>query len=72
MFQQLKRIPQYYAAIHSYADQLSGHIRDAFYRCSLEGVEEMMRENMGGGLPIAGFYEMKQEVYEIARRLKHD
>lgn len=26
-----------------------------------------MRTNMGGGLPISGFYEMKQEVYEIYR-----
>lgn len=28
----------------------------------------MMRTNMGGGLPIQGFYEMKQEVYEIAKK----
>ena len=67
---QLKRIPQYYAAIHAYADQLPvGHIRDSFYKCSFEGVEEMMRENMGGGLPIAGFYEMKQDIFEIAQKL---
>ena len=30
-----------------------------------------MRTNMGGGLSAAGFYEMKQEVYEIARRLRN-
>ena len=24
-----------------------------------------MRTNMGGGLPISGFYEIKQEGYEI-------
>ena len=29
-----------------------------------------MRTNMGGGLPVIGFYEMKQDVYDIARRLK--
>ena len=69
---QIKRIPQYYTAIHAYADQLpAGHFRDAFYRCTLETVENMMRDNMGGGLPIAGFYEMKQEVYEIARGLQN-
>ena len=67
---QLKRIPQYYAAVHAYADQLPvGHIRNSFYKCSFEGVEEMMRENMGGGLPIAGFYEMKQDIFEIAQKL---
>lgn len=67
----LKRIPQYYAAIHAYADQLPvGRLRDGFYGCSLEAVENMMRNNMGGGLPIAGFYEMKQEVYEIAHNLR--
>ena len=25
---------------------------------------------MGGGLPIIGFYEMKQDVYDTVRRLK--
>lgn len=68
---QLRRIPQYYSAIHAYADQLNMHDRNAFYRCSLELVEDMMRENMGGGLPIAGFYEMKQDIYETARRLSN-
>ncbi|MBQ6482354.1 MAG: NADAR family protein [Anaerolineaceae bacterium] len=64
---QLKRFPQYYAAVHAYADQLpAGYLRDAFYRCTFAAVENMMRDNMGGGLPIAGFYEMKQEIYEIA------
>ena len=29
-----------------------------------------MQTNMGGGLTIIGFYEMKQEVYDIARRLE--
>lgn len=68
---QLKRIPQYYSAIHAYADQLPvGRMRDAFYRCTFEDVENMMHDNMGGGLPIAGFYEMKQEIYEIARGLR--
>ena len=59
----LKRFPQYYSAIHAYADQLPvGHTRDSFYRCTFEAAELMMRENMGGGLPIAGFYEMKQKI----------
>ncbi|MCF0230160.1 MAG: DUF1768 domain-containing protein [Parasporobacterium sp.] len=67
----LKRIPQYYAAVHSYAEQLKqGHERNSFYyEFSMYGIEDMMRENMGGGFPIAGFYEMKQEIYEIAKRM---
>lgn len=67
---QLKRIPQYYAAIHTYADQLPvGHMRDSFYDCPLDRIEYSMCVNMGGGLPVIGFYEMKQEVYEIAHKL---
>ena len=70
---QLKRIPQYYMAIHSYAIQLpSGHVRDSFYYgASLYEWEIAMRTNMGGGLPVIGFYEMKQEVYEIAKRMSN-
>ena len=67
----LKRIPQFYDAIHAYADQLpAGSLRNGFYSVSLEDVEFSMRTNMGGGLPVAGFYEMKQEVYEVARKLE--
>lgn len=68
---QLKRIPQYYTAIHSYADSLpKGHVRDTFYYgYTLNDWDIAMCTNMGGGLPIAGFYEMKQEVYEITKRL---
>jgi hypothetical protein len=34
---------------------------------TLADIEEMMRTNMGGGLPIAGFYETKQEVYDLVQ-----
>ena len=68
---QLKRIPQYYSAIHSYAAQLTdAHERNCFYYgYTLNDWDIAMRTNMGGGLPILGFYEMKQEIYEIYRRL---
>lgn len=67
---ELKRIPQYYHAIHAYSDTLRSDMeRDAFYRASLDAVETSMRINMGGGLPLIGFYEMKQEIYDISRRL---
>lgn len=68
---QLKRIPQYYDAIHAYSDTLKGyHVRDVFYNgYSLYEWEIAMATNMGGGLPIIGFFEMKQDIYDIARRL---
>lgn len=68
----LKRIPQFYDAIHAYADTLPTKYdeRNKFYHdFSLYDWEVAMRTNMGGGLPIIGFYEMKQDVYDIVRRL---
>lgn len=61
---------QYYAAIQCYADQIkSEDEKNSFYYDGcLYDWEIAMRTNMGGGLPISGFYEMKQEVYEIYRR----
>lgn len=69
---ELKRIPQYYKAIHAYSDTLrTKHEKDCFYyQAPLEGWEYSMRNNMGGGLPVGGFYEMKQEIHEIANREK--
>ena len=69
---ELKRIPQFYDAIHAYSDTLRGHNeRDVFYNgYSLYDWEIAMRTNMGGGLPVIGFYEMKQDVYDTVRRLK--
>ena len=69
---ELKRIPQFYDAIHAYADTLKDYrVRNIFYNdFSLYQWEISMRENMNGGLPIIGFYEMKQDVYDTVRRLK--
>ncbi|MBR3356032.1 MAG: NADAR family protein [Oscillospiraceae bacterium] len=68
---ELKRFPQYYSAIHAYGDTLkSDHERHVFYDVySLHQWDIAMKTNMGGGLPAIGFYEMKQDVYDIARRL---
>ena len=70
----IERIPQYYEAIHTYSDQLSTEYgKDSelsqFLRGPLSEWETAMLINMGGGLPIAGFYEMKQEIYEITENL---
>lgn len=69
---ELKRIPQFYNAIHAYSDTLRNyHEREIFYNdFSLFDWEVAMQENMGGGLPVIGFYEMKQDVYDTAQRLK--
>lgn len=73
---QLKRIPEYYSAVHAYADQLklvSDDAKDIFYYdTTLSELDNEMCTNMGGGFPIAGFYEMKQEIYEIAMRLNRN
>lgn len=60
----LKRHPKYYPAVHIYADQLNNSDRASFYDLSVAAIEDMIVENMGGGLPIAGFFEMKQEICE--------
>lgn len=67
---QLKQIPQYCLTVKTYAEQLpTGRVRDTFYTTPLCEWETAMRVNMGGGLPISGFYEMKQQIYETARLL---
>lgn len=64
---ELVRYPQYYKAVHSYSDQLRHeNEREAFFGYPLVDTEYSMATNMGGGLPPKGFYEMKQEIYEIA------
>ena len=69
---ELNRIPQYHRAIHAYSDTLPRSLKNAFlYGGTLAGYEVAMRTNMGGGLPAAGFYEMKQDVYETARYLRY-
>ena len=68
---ELKRIPQFYDTVHAYQDTLRQDAREALNEWPLHAVENAMRENMGGGLPITGFFELKQDVYDIARRLRY-
>lgn len=67
----IEHIPQYHAAVHAYADTIATQKgRDRFYhQCSLYEWELQMKVNNGGRLPLAGFYEMKQEIYEVAWRV---
>ena len=70
---ELNRIPQFHQAIHAYSDTIvDKHARNAFlHELPLEACDGMMGSNMGGGLPAAGFYEMKQDVYDTARLLRY-
>lgn len=64
---ELLRIPKYHNTIRAYADTLLDSMqRDAFYYdATLHDWEVAMLVNMGGGLTAIGFWEMKQDVYEI-------
>ncbi len=68
---ELKRIPPFYRAIHTFSDTLNDVERREFYKGRLSGWDYSMQYNMGGGLTIIGFYEMKQEIYDIAARLNN-
>lgn len=64
----VKCIPKYFNAIHAYTDTLIGdHERRCFYSCPFTEWDLAMRVNMGGGLPCIGFYEMKQDIFDIYR-----
>lgn len=63
---ELKCMPQFYDTIHAYSDYLSNKKRCVFYKIPLNELESIMRTNMGGGLPAIGFWEMKQDIFEIA------
>lgn len=66
---ELKRNPIFYNTIHAYADTLPGdYEKNCFYNDGPIYMWEIsMRTNMGGGLPAAGFWEMKQELFDILR-----
>ena len=65
----LKMIPQYHDTIDAYSATLKGPEIDFFYTITFADFEFAMRTNMGGGMPVIGFYEMKQDIYDIARRM---
>ena len=68
---ELEKIPQFHKAIHAYSDTLRyDYLRDGFFEAQLSDVDESMIDDLGGGLPATGFFEMKQEIYEIAARMR--
>lgn len=62
----LLSIPKYHNAVKAYINTLGDFERNEALKLNFATIDNMMRTNMGGGLPIQGFYEMKQELYEIA------
>ena len=68
---ELIKVPQFYSSVTAYKDSLTDDRQiKAFMDCgyTFEQIEEMMRTNMGGGFPAAGFWELKQEIYDIFRK----
>lgn len=65
----LRQNPKFHDTINAYADTLYGRheMRCFLYDCPLTMWEEAMHQDMGGGLPFIGFWEMKQDVYDIWR-----
>ena len=69
---ELASIPQFKESIDVYSKTIRAeHARDTFlYEYTLEDWDIAMKTNMGGGLPIVGFYEMKQDIYEIVSLIR--
>ena len=74
---ELIRIPQFKNTVLAYTDTIgcvsgSEESRQAFFfDRSFADWEALIKGGMAAshGLPIAGFYEMKQDIYDISRRL---
>ena len=68
---ELEKIPQFHKAIHAYSDTLQdSYLRECFFKARMSDMEEGMIDDTDGRLPVAGFYDMKQEICEIAGRLE--
>lgn len=71
---ELKNDPRYYNAIHAYSDTLKTEWqRYGFYNiCSLNDWEKCLRENDSALITPVGFFEMKQDIYDIERSSRHN
>lgn len=72
-FQTVCKLPKIKEAIDIYGAVVQSNIRDGYdydfyaFDGTLDGIEISMRINMGEGLPVAWFYEMKQDIYDMVR-----
>ena len=67
---ELLRVPKYRNTVSAYLEVCKWFTRNYsapkdITEYTLAGIESMMKDNMGGGLPIMGFFELKQDFYEI-------
>lgn len=72
-FQAVCKLPRVKEAIDIYGAVVRHNLRAVdhfdFYEFdgTLDGIENSMRTNMGEGLPVAWFWEMKQDIYDMVR-----
>jgi len=64
----LRRNNEYYAVIHTYVDSFENFDKEEFYYArTLHEWEEMLRNDPECKLPMGGFYELKQELFDLSR-----
>lgn len=67
---ELKSHPHFYSSVHAYTDYLNNGEIDEIYGKKLSEIEDIIRKNMGRGLPSVGFWELKQDVFELSELLE--
>lgn len=64
---ELIRIPKYRDTVNAYREVCKWSVGRDVTDIPLSKVEVMYLSNMGGGLPPQGFWELKQDFYDIAK-----
>lgn len=65
---ELAQNPRFAATIHAYTDTLSDFERETFLgQWTLNDWETAIRLDKGASLPATGFFEMKQDIFDIVR-----
>lgn len=67
---ELKCHPHFYSSVHAYTDYLNKGEIDDIYGKKLSEIENIIRKNMGRGLLSVGFWELKQDVFELSELLE--
>ena len=67
---ELKCHPHFYSSVHAYMDYLNKGEIDEIYGKKFSEIENIIRKNMGRGLPSVGFWELKQDVFELSELLE--
>ena len=67
---ELKCHPHFYSSVHAYTDYLNKGEIDEIYGKKLSEIENIIRKNMVRGLLSVGFWELKQDVFELSELLE--